>query len=509
MANFDDDQIQRKNDFFSIFLGLDNEESKTRIGPEKFTGQEEEVTESIVENEPVESPRIALGKVTIKGKREAPRKDELIQRRGEIDERKREALKAKFGRQQTNLAEELKLHDQIAQDDREFAEGAAKRQALIDKELTDTWSSIQAERTELSQKEPKGFWAKADTSDKLLMGLSVMIGAIGQGISQSRSNAALVMMGKVMDDDLAQQNADIDRKIKLLDKRGLDANTKASMQTKLLNSKLAHKKAASDHMRSMIERIKISAKGPEAKAELDNALIDLDESLLAEDQEDQEMLIQDITTSFDAPIDLETGEISNVATQSFEQLPKEQEKAVGTITQASANLIPIQNELAAALDVLNDPNKSEEEKMQTGQNLVKTMNSTQGSDAVGADEARRLAQELEGNIGDIASAAGKSGAGGAALGGIVPAIGPIAGGTIGFIGGGLITAIEKASQPGGIRLGPDIESFTQRTTLVAEKLKATLKRNELTIKFMKKGMTPFKASQMAEKQLQKQYSKGK
>jgi hypothetical protein len=68
---------------------------------------------------------------------------------------------------------------------------------------------------------------------------------------------------------------------------------------------------------------------------------------------------------------------------------------VQEIAKKNAGTQYVKNSIDAALAQLDDPNQSEEQKVKTGQGLLKTLNSTQGADAVGAEEAKRLGSFLE------------------------------------------------------------------------------------------------------------------
>lgn len=58
-------------------------------------------------------------------------------------------------------------------------------------------------------------------------------------------------------------------------------------------------------------------------------------------------------------------------------------------------LASVKTAMDSALAQLNDPNKSEEEKVKVGQGLLKLLNSAEGADAVGAEESKRIGGYLE------------------------------------------------------------------------------------------------------------------
>lgn len=63
--------------------------------------------------------------------------------------------------------------------------------------------------------------------------------------------------------------------------------------------------------------------------------------------------------------------------------------------EKNTNLFNVKNGMDAALSQLENPNLSEQDKIKVGQGLLKLLNSAEGSDAVGAEEAKRIGSYLE------------------------------------------------------------------------------------------------------------------
>lgn len=81
------------------------------------------------------------------------------------------------------------------------------------------------------------------------------------------------------------------------------------------------------------------------------------------------------------------------------ELPEK--KMVETLATKTANIIPIKNEIdsvTSSWDKMTD-----EQRLAIGNGLIKTLNSTQGADAVGVEEAKRLAGKLEYAYGNLTS----------------------------------------------------------------------------------------------------------
>lgn len=115
------------------------------------------------------------------------------------------------------------------------------------------------------------------------------------------------------------------------------------------------------------------------------------------------------------------------------------------LTTKNVTLFNVKNAMDEAYTVLNDPNVSEDQKIKTGQGLFKLLNSAEGSDAVGAEEAKRLGSYLEYNIGNF-------------------------------------------TQPGAM-FGRDLKGFTEQVGNYSKLLGGRIQRNEQTAQGLKAGKT--------------------
>jgi hypothetical protein len=79
----------------------------------------------------------------------------------------------------------------------------------------------------------------------------------------------------------------------------------------------------------------------------------------------------------------------------FTLLPKETQIQIEDLAKKIGGRTSIGSSLQAGLDKINDPSLSQEQKLITGKQMIKTLNSTEGQDAVGAEESKRLASLLE------------------------------------------------------------------------------------------------------------------
>lgn len=79
----------------------------------------------------------------------------------------------------------------------------------------------------------------------------------------------------------------------------------------------------------------------------------------------------------------------------FKALPVESQEIVKDLSKKNASKISIANQLKSTLALFNDPNTSDDQKITAGRQAIKTLNSTEGADAVGTEEAKRLAGYLD------------------------------------------------------------------------------------------------------------------
>lgn len=79
-------------------------------------------------------------------------------------------------------------------------------------------------------------------------------------------------------------------------------------------------------------------------------------------------------------------------------LPPENKEQINKLASSNAGKIAIINAIDSATQLLDDETIPDDQKLMQARQMIKTLNSTQGQDAVGAEEAKRLASLLEFNI---------------------------------------------------------------------------------------------------------------
>jgi hypothetical protein len=86
-------------------------------------------------------------------------------------------------------------------------------------------------------------------------------------------------------------------------------------------------------------------------------------------------------------------------TASGENLPIDAKHEVNALATKNAGKVAIKNQIDAVMG--NWDNLTDEQKITTGRSLLKTLNSTEGADAIGAEEAKRLGGFLEFRLGNF------------------------------------------------------------------------------------------------------------
>lgn len=77
------------------------------------------------------------------------------------------------------------------------------------------------------------------------------------------------------------------------------------------------------------------------------------------------------------------------------------EKYVDTLATKNANKVSVANQLETSLKILEDPKVSETDKVREGESLLKVLNSPEGSDAVGKEEASRIGTLIQYQMGNF------------------------------------------------------------------------------------------------------------
>jgi len=255
-------------------------------------------------------------------------------REQELNLERQEGLATKFLAEAQGRAQE---EAEIALTELELQDIQRERQDVIEdfeERSLELEEKIQGRRQELATLTPKSFWTRADTSDKVLMALSVMVGALGQGLSQSKSNAALDMMKRVVDRDLNQQTRLIEQKFKNAEAaaKGNRARLKELRQAKLTEIE-GRRQAAVDHLESSVKRIQLQTQNAAAVGELQKALAEIQGAGATALKSSQEAVRAEVAQ--------EPGAEPMPEAVPFAQLPKDRQETVKILTQKNANILAI------------------------------------------------------------------------------------------------------------------------------------------------------------------------
>lgn len=98
---------------------------------------------------------------------------------------------------------------------------------------------------------------------------------------------------------------------------------------------------------------------------------------------------------------VEAGVKANSEKSKFDALAEDKKEIVTGLSKKNANKIAIANQIDSVLN--NAQGLSENDQLQQYRQLIKTLNSSEGADAVGTDEAKRLASKLEFAFGNFSN----------------------------------------------------------------------------------------------------------
>jgi hypothetical protein len=81
--------------------------------------------------------------------------------------------------------------------------------------------------------------------------------------------------------------------------------------------------------------------------------------------------------------------------KAWDMLPKEVQVGIEKVAGKQANQLSIANSIDSTINVLDNKDIATDQKLMQARQLIKTLNSQEGQDAVGAEEAKRLAGMIE------------------------------------------------------------------------------------------------------------------
>lgn len=105
--------------------------------------------------------------------------------------------------------EAVKYGEQLRKDNEAEALAAAAEKQLLDQKMAEYDALVQEEAN--TKLDSNRFWTRLDTGNRILAGVSLALGALGQALTQGKSNMALDVIDKAIDRDIDEQKFNIDQ----------------------------------------------------------------------------------------------------------------------------------------------------------------------------------------------------------------------------------------------------------------------------------------------------------
>lgn len=243
---------------------------------------------------------------------------------------------------------------------------------------------------------------QADLDSQLLGNLGYNFAQIGQSFAPTTPEKKDYMPSSSLSLQLAEQEKGLGSEMKNLQEAALYDPTSPI-------SKLASSAYAKEHNLNPEELGSISAKELASVPNLMKPAKQERQMVMPEDKTKAALDLAQKKADIDLKrqkelIDYRTSKIPEAQQKSMgnvdiKALPEEEREVVKGLAKENANKISISNQISGTLKILDDPKVSREQKISQGRQMLKVLNSTQGKDAVGAEEAKRLGSYLEASIG--------------------------------------------------------------------------------------------------------------
>ncbi len=243
---------------------------------------------------------------------------------------------------------------------------------------------------------------QADLDSELLGNMGYNFAQIGQAFSPTSPEKKDYMPTSNLSSKIAEQEKGLGSELKNLQESALYDPTSPI-------SKLASSAYAKEHNLNPEEIGDISAKELASVPNLMKPVKQERQMLMPEDKNKAALELAQRKADIDLKrqkelIDYRTSKIPEAQQKSMgnidiKSLPEEERDVVKGLAKANADKISIANQISGTLQILDDPKVSKEQKISQGRQMLKVLNSTQGKDAVGAEEAKRLGSYLESSFG--------------------------------------------------------------------------------------------------------------
>lgn len=199
---------------------------------------------------------------------------------------------------------------------------------------------------------------------------SKVLAGIGDAISQGYGGRSDFLEGIYSRAQNREQN-DLD---------SFDANKKIVVENYINQKKLDAMKA-----QDLLDRERTLADKKEARS---IALSDLKDERAYKSREEAEKRAHDLEIE-----KLKIDAQGKKGQKQFENLRKDEQNTIDKLSNKNAEKLSIANQIDSVL--ANWDKLPDDQKVAQGRQLLKTLNSTEGADAIGSEEAKRLGQKLE------------------------------------------------------------------------------------------------------------------
>lgn len=280
-----------------------------------------------------------------------------------------------------------------------------QRMDAAQKQYTDANSALQSFKFQ----DP---WKSRSWGDKIMGAVAVALGALGSGMTHG-PNYALQIINQKIDQEVQQQQRQYDAlkdtaagkltAFNMLRQKGLDDQ----QAQQVLRANLL------DRFKTRLDEIAANHKGTQIAANAASLQADLEaQRQTAQNAATQQGYDNQVKREQLALASREVGAKEAVAgadwlkalnqgqQQRFQNLPKERQVIVESLGKSIGNKMTVRTTLDETVRTMTDAmaKGNRDEAIVMGQQILKVLNSQEGQDAVGTQEAQRLASQLEYHI---------------------------------------------------------------------------------------------------------------
>ena len=277
---------------------------------------------------------------------------DVIKKQEAVDAQKKELLEATRAdalTTQSNREADLEI---LRVKNDELAKAKEDERILTQIDIDEAKQHYETERAKVAKLKPEDFWANKDTDTKLKMGLAILLGAVGQGLSGAKTNAAVTAMNNTINRDLARQKGIIDLRIKALDRQKLSVKEKMTEQSRLLSSFDAKMAEGYTKMGNIFEQAKLKSKDAQFIAGLDKELGEIGQRIVDIDQNAQQNIKTNVATTGQAEANAEVDPMTG-AYQQITQGRGMSDQPMNEVRGKSVKFLTSNKKVAQGLERMN------------------------------------------------------------------------------------------------------------------------------------------------------------